>query len=124
MNPSDPRPSDAELDQLLASRLKRTSPEFEQRWRELRGELAGSPAPRAAGWRWLLWPGLAAAGAAAVAVALVLFRPHPAPEIPALAAYEELLALDSALTVAEPLLEPENREALLHLPANSPSRLP
>ncbi|MEX2045500.1 MAG: hypothetical protein WD941_09120, partial [Opitutus sp.] len=60
-NPSLP-PSDAEIDRLLASRLKHTSPEFEMRWRELRGELAGRRPSRRGQWwsSWLLWPGVAA----------------------------------------------------------------
>jgi hypothetical protein len=113
--PSPHPPSDSELDRLFASRLRRTSPEFEQRWRELRGELAGGPhaSPRPRTWlAWWLWPGLATA-ACALAVGFLALRPRaPAP----LVAFEELVSLDAALTPAAPLLEPETREALIHLP--------
>lgn len=114
MNSDDSRPpSDTELDRLLGANLRRTSPEFEQRWRDLRGELAGTrPRPRASWLRWLLWPGLPALAAGALALVLVLRRPAPPP-----ADFEELLALDAALQPARSLLVAETRDALLHLPA-------
>ena len=111
-----PEPSDDELNRLLASRLKRTSPEFEQRWRELRASFT-RPAPR----RWLPWtrvlgwPGLATAALAALTVVVVLRSPRPGPANPGPADFEELFALDAALAPALPLLEAENREAVLHL---------
>jgi hypothetical protein len=120
MNPETPRPpSDSELDRLLAGKLRRTSPEFEQRWRELRSELVGSrPRARAAWPRWLLWPGLTTLAVASLAVALVLRRaPAPAPAAPGPVTFEELIALDAALQPARSLLAAENRDALLHLPA-------
>jgi len=111
-------PSDAEIDRLLASQLKRTSPEFEQRWRELRGEFVSttraSRRPLLPSWR--LWPGIATA---AVATALMVFalREEPLPpEQARLVTFEELIALDSALASAAPLLAAENREVLLYLP--------
>jgi hypothetical protein len=119
MNSDDSRPpSDADLDRLLASQLRRTSPEFEQRWRTLRGKLAG-PRPRAlTAWlRWLLWPGLPTLAAASLAVVLVLRQSPPAPAAPGPVTFEELIALDAALQPARSLLVAENRDALLHLPA-------
>lgn len=117
MNSNDSRPpSDADLDRLLGSKLRRTSPEFEQRWRELRGELAG-PRPRTSWLRWLLWPGLPTLAAASLAVVLVLRQNPSAPAAPGPVTFEELIALDAALQPARSLLVAENRDALLHLPA-------
>lgn len=115
-SPSQP-PSDDEIDRLLAARLRRTSPEFELRWRELRGSFRSSPALRTRIWpRWLLWPGLATA-AVAVVVVTVNLRHRPVGPAPA-AEFAQLLALDAALAPAAPLLEPETRDAVLHLPVN------
>ena len=118
MNSDDSRPpSDAELDRLLGSKLRRTSPEFEQRWRELRAELAGTrPRARATWLRWLLWPGLPALAAASLAVVLVLRQQPSSPAAPGPLTFEELIALDAALQPARSLLVAENRDALLHLP--------
>lgn len=117
---SNPSPSDDELDQLLASKLQRTSPEFEQRWRELRGSLTESRTTRrAARGRWWLWPGLATAAVAGLAVLFVVGTPStPAPPTDGVN-FEELIALDAALAPATVLLEPETRDALLHLPADA-----
>lgn len=119
MNSDDSRPpSDADLDRLLGSKLRRTSPEFEQRWRELRGELAGNrPRPRTSWLRWIIWPGLPAFAAASLAVVLVLRQNPPTPAAPGPVTFEELIALDAALQPARSLLVAENRDALLHLPA-------
>ena len=114
MNPKPP--SDDELDRLLARQLKRTSPEFEQRWRELRATFA-QPAP-ARSLRlpaWLMWPGLATATLATLAVVFVFRSSRPAPPAPNVAAFEELLALDAALAPATALFDAENRDAVLHL---------
>ena len=119
MNSPNPRPpTDPELDRLLGSRLRRTRPEFEQRWRQLRAELVGVRPAAAPRWpRWLLWPGLTTAALAALALLFVLRRaPAPAPSVQPVS-FEELIALDAALQPASALLEAENREALLHLPA-------
>jgi len=115
-NPRQP-PADAELDRLLASQVKRTSPEFEQRWRERRNEFVNRK-PASFRWRpWLLWPGLATA---VVAVALTIVARREATTFnstPPPTAFEALLSWDATLAVALPLLPAENREALLHLPA-------
>ncbi len=119
MNPATPRPpSDSELDRLLASKLRRTSPEFELRWRELRANLGGGRAPARAGWpRWLLWPGFAGAALVALAVVFVVRRSTPPLADGSRITFEELIALDAALQPAAPLLNGENRDALLNLPA-------
>jgi hypothetical protein len=119
MNSDDSRPpSDADLDRLLGSKLRRTSPEFEQRWRELRNQLPGiRPRPRTSWLRWFLWPGLPTLAAASLAVVLVLRQPPPPPAAPGPLTFEELIALDAALQPARSLLVAENRDALLHLPA-------
>jgi hypothetical protein len=119
MNSNAPRPpSDFELDRLLGSRLMRTSPQFERRWRELRCDLAR---PRRLltldGIRAWWWPGLGTLTLASLTVVLVL-RQGPAPLPPETRVlFEELLALDAALQPAQVLLETETRDALLHLPA-------
>jgi hypothetical protein len=118
--PSRP-PSDSDLDRLLGSKLRRTSPAFELRWRELRGELAGTRPPRRATWlRWFLSPALPVLAAASLAVVLLIRQNPPAAPAPTASApvtFEELLALDATLQPARPLLLSENRDALLHLPA-------
>lgn len=116
-NPRQP-PSDAEIDGLLGSQLKRTSPEFEQRWRELRGEFVATTRASRLPLRrsWLLWPGIVTAAFASALVVFVL-RDAPLPPAPTqLVSFEELIALDSALASATPLLAAENREVLLYLP--------
>jgi hypothetical protein len=119
MKPDEPL-SDAELDRLLASRLRRTSPEFELRWRALRSELtsAGVRRPTWAS-RWLLWPGLATAALAAVMAVFALRSPPPPLGSPAVSLFEELIALDAALAPAAPLLDAENRDAVLYLQPSS-----
>jgi len=114
-------PSEEEIDRLLASRLRDTTTAFEARWRDLRRELRQTPAPRR---RWLTWPvwstGLAAAGVALAAVLLLLhpWTPSAPPPAPAFSpVFAELLEMDDILGSATPLLDPENRDALLHLPA-------
>lgn len=118
MNPS-PTPSDEDLDRLLASQLKHTSPEFEQRWRELRAGLVAQPRAslRLPSLRWLRWPGFATAAVVVLAVVLVLrYSPRPSTG-PAPALHAELFSLDAALAPAAPLLDHEIRDAVIHLPA-------
>lgn len=120
MKPPRRPPDELELDQLLASRFKDTSPAFETRWRDLKRELREAPPPAArwGGGRVLPWLGVAAGLAAAWV--LLLHRP-PAPVAsegipPGLA---ELFEWDASLAAAAPLLDAENRDALLHLPIES-----
>ncbi len=115
---SRPPPSDAEIDRLLGSQLKRTSPEFEQRWRELRGQFVAtaSASPRPHRRSWLLWPGIVTAAVAAALVVFILRDDLIPPDRTKLVTFEELIALDSALASATPLLAAENREVLLYIP--------
>jgi hypothetical protein len=115
-----PKPSvrDEDLDALLARRYRDTTPEFEARWVALKRELRQAPAPprhRA----WSGWTGWLVAGAAAAVILVAsLTQRQPGgsgPEIsPALA---ELFAMDAVLSHGSALLDPESRDALMHLPA-------
>ncbi len=115
-------PDDGELDRLLARRYRDTSPEFEARWVALKRDLRQRPPARAwslAPWRLAGWWG--ALGAAA-AVALVLHFTSPVvPQLPVAPALSQnladLLTMDTVLGRAEPLLDEDNRLALLNLPA-------
>lgn len=122
--PNSPR--DSEIDALLARRYRDTSPEFEARWVALKRDLRNAPARRhRPAWftGWTQWFALGGA-MAAVALTFALWR-QPAPpaasgEIsPALA---ELFAMEAVLGRATVLLDAENRDALLHLPAQSQPR--
>lgn len=117
-------PTDEEIDRLLASRLRDTTPEFEARWRDLQRELRQAPPRRRSWFAWpSAWAGLAAAGAAA-ALLLALWPaapvtpPRNAPEFSP--AFAELFEMNEVLAHALPLIDPENRDALLHLPVNPP----
>ena len=95
--------------------------------------IAGSYTPFALGalagsWGWALFGLVWAMAAAGVALAAVLVvyhpwsTPAPRPEPRFSEDFAELFAMDDILGRATPLLDPENRDALLHLPANpSPS---
>lgn len=119
-NPSLP-PDDQETDRLLARRYRDTSPEFEARWVALKRDLRQVPATRR--WRWPAWPALGWIGALGAAAILVLavIQPRsadPVPTGPELSPQlAELFAMEAALAPAAPLLDEENRTALLHLPA-------
>lgn len=122
MNANLPLPPDAEeTDRLLARRYRDTSPEFEARWVTLKRELRQAPAPRR--WRWPAWTALGWIGALGAVALLVLVAiqprsPEPAPAGPELSPQlAELFAMEAALERAVPLLDEENRTALLHLPA-------
>lgn len=117
MNHENKRPpSDDEIDQVLAARVRRTSPEFEMRWRELRAGFTAQPRPRRPFWAsWLLWPGLAATVGAAALIIVLQRSPGPT-QMTVPITFEELIALDNALQPAKPLLDAESRDALLHLP--------
>lgn len=110
--PPSLRPSDDELDALLARRYRDTSPGFEARWVALKRELRRAPVrPRFAGWRLTGWLGVAAAAACG----LFLARPAPPPVLEPAPPVREMLALDAALARAQPLLDEETRTALLYL---------
>jgi hypothetical protein len=110
-----PAPSDEDLDRLLASQLKRTSPKFELRWRQLRAGF-GIPAPRRGLSWWLFWPGIATAGLAAFALVTVLrHSSNPAP-VPDATAWADVFRLEAALAPAAPLLDRDTRDAVIHLP--------
>jgi hypothetical protein len=116
----DPRtpPGDDETDCLLGRHYRETSPEFEARWVALKRDLRRQPAVRAR-WRpfapWTGWLGVMGA-AAAVALAVHFFRPaSPSGRVPS-PQLAELFAMDAVLHKAAPLLDEDNRSALLHLP--------
>ena len=126
MNPPRRPPSDDEMDRLLASRFRDTTPEFEARWRDLKRELRQVPPHQPAlGWRrFAPWFGVALAGSAALWLVMLNYQPaafigsagEPSP------ALAELLKMDAALTPGTALLDPESRDALLHLPAHPENR--
>lgn len=113
-------PTDDEIDALLARRYRDTTADFEARWVALKRELRQAP-PRRGGWRWPAWAGhfVLSGAVTALVIAFALGTREPprgsgAAELtPALA---ELFTLDAALGRAGALLDPENRDALLHLP--------
>jgi hypothetical protein len=124
--PRPDSPRDAQVDALLARRYRDTSPEFEARWVALKRELRQEPVrPRRSAWlaSWTQWFALGGA-VAAVAITFAVWR-KPAPAIapgevsPALA---ELFAMEAVLGRATVLLDAENRDALLHLPAQAQPR--
>lgn len=116
-----PPANDDEINRLLRRGYRDTSPEFEARWVELKRELRQPPRSRPF-WSasWAGWLGVL--GAAAAVAFVVHFR-HPAapavetrPELsPQLV---ELFSMDRVLDRATPLLDEENRDALLHLPVS------
>jgi len=116
-----PDPSDDDIDRLLARGYRDTSPRFEARWVALKRELRQRPVATTRlfpGWWRSGWFG---ALGAAVAVALVLYSARPTARMPTGQNFphplNELLAMDAVLGCAQPLLDEENRTALLHLPA-------
>lgn len=120
MNTDSPLPpDDTETDRLLARRYRDTSPEFEARWVTLKRDMRQASTTR----RWPVWPALGWMGAVGAAALLVLVviqprSPETVPAGPELSPQvAELFAMDAALAPAAPLLDEENRTALLHLPA-------
>lgn len=108
-------PEDRELDALLGSRLKETTPEFDARWAELSRRLA-SPAPRRIVWL-RPWAGVALAVAAAVAMIWWVGRPGgAAPGRAHAEVLEDMAAMDAVLARGTALLDGENRAELLNLP--------
>jgi hypothetical protein len=129
MNPPRPTPPrDEDIDALLARRYRDTTPEFEARWVELKRDLRQRPMRRHP-LTWLSWNRwVLLGGVAAVMVALtVATRWRETPSTVALdtpsPALVELFAMDAVLGHATALLDAENREALLFLPAQSQSPL-
>jgi hypothetical protein len=123
MKTPDRRPcSDEDLDALLGSRLRDTTPEFEARWVDLKRRLRPAPPARRAIPPWAAWLGLLSAGVTVAAILLALHPWRPAPPRPVPAALtpalDELLSMDATLESATALLDGENRDALLHLPVN------
>ena len=116
-------PDDRQIDRLLARRYCDTTPEFEARWVALKRDLRQRPVGRARlvrPWRFAGWFGVVGA---ATALALVLHfnrasvdAPEGMEPSPQLA---ELFAMDAVLGQAVPLLDEENRTALLNLPATN-----
>lgn len=118
-----PTPDDGQIDRLLARRYRDTTPEFEARWVALKRDLRQRPSGRnrpALPWRFAGWFGVVGA-AAALAFVLHFSRPsmvvpeglEPSPQL------AELFAMDAVLGKAVPLLDEENRTALLNLPATN-----
>jgi len=124
--PPRPAPSDDDINRLLARRYRDTSPEFEARWVALKRELRQTPPARRRllpAWRLTGWLGAVGALGAAAAVAFVVYSTRPTiPPSPELTPQvSELLALDETLSRALPLLDEENRTALLQLSATGPT---
>ncbi len=125
MSPSDHDPrSDDDLDALLASRIKETTPEFEARWVACKRRLRTEPRSRHVVPAWAAWLGLMSAGVALVAILLALhpWRPVPPPVRNLAPDVDELLTMDAVLQPAAALLDAENRDALLNLPASRPPK--
>lgn len=128
MNPPRPTPPrDEDIDALLARRYRDTTPEFEARWVELKRDLRQRPMRRHP-WTWVsLNRWVLLGGVAALVVALTVTRWRETPPTIALdtpsPALVELFAMDAVLGHATALLDSENREALLFLPAQSQSPL-
>jgi hypothetical protein len=119
MNAPLPPHRDDDIDRLLARQYRDTSPEFEARWTELKRGFRQTP--RRTGTARFAWPIASLAGLAAlVALVVAVFRPEPAPPVPQFlnpsAEMSQVLAMDEVLRLALPLLDDENRLALLHLP--------
>lgn len=125
MNKTDPDsqsdPNDPE--RLLHTRLRRTTPEFERRFDDLRRQLAQEPNPRDPSWPWTSWVAQwrfigAAVIMAAFVVGYISFqttRCAPSSD----ATFGELLALNDTLESAMPLTDTETRTAVLLLPTST-----
>jgi hypothetical protein len=117
MNAPLPPQGDDDVDRLLARQYRDTSPEFEARWTRLKRELRqkpGRPATARFGWRTVVFAGFASLAA----VAVVMLRPAAEPPGPSTLTPSPEMA--QVLTLALPLLDDENRLALLHLPVSNP----
>lgn len=117
--PPNPRP---DPEHLLQARIRDASPEFEARFDALRRRLANEPRPSV--WReWFVRPfgrgALVFASAAALVIALFLFRPGADVAAGPTHDYSELVVLDEALRDAMPLIDSETLEILLQMPLDS-----
>jgi hypothetical protein len=118
-NSPSPRP---DPEDLLRARIRDTSPEFEARFDVLRRRLANEPRPSA--WReWFVRPfsrgALVFASAAALVIALFLFRPGADVAAGHTQDYSELVALDDTLRDAMALIDSETLDILLQMPLDS-----
>ena len=113
--------SDDQLDRLLGSRFRDTTPEFEARWVAFKRDLRTASPRRKVVPPWAAWLGLMSSGVALAAILLAIHpwrqSPPPSDGLAVSPALAELFAMDDALARATPLLDTENRDALLHLPA-------
>lgn len=123
--PNHDSPSDNDLNALLRSRLRNTTPEFEARWVDFRRRLRTTPASRHPIPAWTAWLGIMSAGVTMAAIFLALHPWRAAPPPPASPAFssalDELFTMNAALEPATALLDRENRDALLNLPVNPPA---
>ena len=117
-------PSDSEIDQLLARQYRDTSNEFEVRWVNLKRDLRQRPARRNPVFglsslaRWL---GFLGAMAALVFIVQTFRQPAllPTTDLVVSPQLAELMTMDEVLGQALPLLDEENRLALLNLSASN-----
>lgn len=118
--PNHQFPSDDDLDTLLRSRLRDTSPEFEARWVDFKRRLRTAPARRHPIPAWTGWLGIVSAGVTMAAIFLAIhpWRPNAAPMLKLTPELNELFTMDATLEPATALLDVENRDALLNLPVN------
>lgn len=117
-----PTPQDEDIDRLLARRYHDTTPEFEARWVALKRELRQSPVRRRP---WAVFPSLSWLTVGGLAAAIMVIavatwrRESPSTntaDMPS-PALMELFAMNAVLDRATALLDEENREVLLNLPA-------
>lgn len=124
-SPEDP---DKPFEEILGSRLRSTSPEFEQRFDNLRRQLANEEPVSV----WLRWweafrqpeaRGIRIASATAVVILVVTivalnFSPYSSPEHPDNSVYIELVALEESLSSALVLSDAETLDAIINMPVN------
>lgn len=121
MNPKNPN-RDENIEALLARRYRDTTPEFEARWVALKRDLRQTPGRRRWPWSgWSAWMAIGAAAAAVVLVASLALRTNPPPTAELSPALADLFTMEAVLSRGSALLDPENRDALLHLPAAAPA---
>lgn len=128
MPPNHPEDSDEQLDSILGSRLRSTSPEFEQRFNTLSRRLANEES--ASPWRrwWQIfshpdaraWQIVTVATAMIALVAVIALQQvyFSASEQPDTKDFLELVALDESLSSALVLSDQEALDLLLNMPVN------